>query len=165
MLPTILILSVIVIAIWIWRVNSIKGKVIKDGTAIERKDDFFRQRHIFSTTVASLQEVMSSMNRSIFDEKKIACALSSDRSRVAFQNNGFGGTFTASLDSVGQNSEDGKHLYTFQIHSWRGQNGAITAQDIAAANVVLTTIERAFLSLDQDTTVKHEYGKYKTKLF
>lgn len=161
---TLIILLVAAAAVWIWRVQSVKGGVIKDGTAIERKDEFFKQKHIFSTNVAALQEVASAMDKSVLEDKKISYELSSGGKQMAYRNHCLGGSFTASLDSVGQNTEDGKNLYIFQVHSWR-ENKGIAVVDIAGANVLLTTIERAFLKLDPDTTVRHENAKYKAKLF
>lgn len=69
-----------------------------------------------------------------------------------------GSTWSARL--YRKNDEAGKTIYSFQYLNWKTHNGGIMYEDYM--NMLLTSIEKMFLSIDPDTQVKTRLLETKT---
>ena len=137
-----------------------KRDLLEQGKIIERKTEFFRQAHLFTTKIQSISDIGNAINQTVLNEEKISFEPRYDQGIIVFHNQKAFGTFAAALRTLGKDDE-GMHQYNFQVEAWRERDNSITRQDIFGANVLLTSIEKAMLQLDPDTKV--DSAKFKTK--
>ena len=141
--------------------NKKKTELMSKGMIIERGNNFFKQVHLFQTRVGDFAIISGAINRNVLNEQQITFEPYIEHGQIIFDNRISFGSFRARLTMLGQ--QDGKYHYRFQVESWREGQYGITRQDLFGANVLLTAIERAFLSLDPETTADQMASKYKTK--
>ena len=127
------------------------------GMTIQRDRDFFRQAHVFTTSVASVDSIFQKMDKSALTEYKINYSLVPG-TRIEFSRTvPMIGTTYFRLSYNGMVGE--KHRYTFMVTRYVTRNGAELG--VLEANIALTGIEKAILSLDPKTTVERVRANYK----
>jgi len=155
---TAIVIGIIVIAV---RSNDAKmQKLVDEGKAAKRERTFWMKQTLFSTSVSSIAEVYSAMDKSVLNEVDIHHNIESD-SYVLFTQKVSGGSFAATLRTVGQS--DGKQHYTYNIDQYHGPDGYMNLKCLRAANILLTAIEKAFLQLDKDISVSRRTATLQTK--
>lgn len=158
------LIVIISVAFLIGLISYYKGKeksAIEEGIAINRGQDFFKQIHIFKTKTASLDVIYQKMEKSAFSERSISSKFDPQSEKVVFVNNEVGGSFVATLKF--RDRKEGLFLYAFQFDHWRTHNGGISYKDMLGGNIVLTSIEKAMIALDSETTITREFVKVKSK--
>lgn len=134
-----------------------ESAAVESGSAVNRGHDFFRQIHIFKTKTPHLEEIYQAMDKSSFAERSIRSKIDSHTGNIIFQNQALGGSFIATLKLQGQDS--GLYLYMFQFNDWKANHGYPSAKDELSGNIVLTSIEKAIVSLDSDAIITRDFVK------
>ena len=147
-----------------------KQKAIDGGHAVERKNEFFKQRHSFTTTVASVSEIAAALDMAVLNERNVIVESSvtvekntagektSDKGIIVFRNT-LGSPCVSVLQSAG--TEGGRFRYDYQVESYKESSRA--GPDLISVNVILTQIEKAFMKLDGNTDVERTHAQYKSK--
>lgn len=144
--------------------NSKKKKaLIENGAIIDRDNVFFKQEHIFQTKTSDFSLITETIKKSDIFQEKVSFEQHTAKKQAIFRNKVNFGTFVARLIATDQHEEDGRYCYKFQVEAWREGKYGITRQDLLGANELLTVIEKAFLSLDPNTSVQSVMAQYKTK--
>ncbi|MBQ8923908.1 MAG: hypothetical protein IJ053_03845 [Lachnospiraceae bacterium] len=153
---TILIVLVFVVAIAAGVIIGLNNKKLFDtGVANKKRSyDFYEQEHTFKTLVPNIDTLLNAMDRNTLGQEGIS--ISKDSRRLVFRNSA--GTFTASIVATGNSRVEGVHLYKFRVNSWKEKNGMINMSARVDSNVVLTAIEKAFLTLDFNAVVERVYA-------
>ena len=142
-----------------------KTQLTSKGRYIERGSAFYKQSHCFYTRTDNFNAIIGSIDQNALFEEKISFEPDVGQGRIIFQNMVSFGTFIASLSYSGRREQDNLNTFIFQIESWRDGQYGITRQDLFGANILLTLIEKAFLSLDPATEVERAAAQYKSKFF
>ena len=151
-------IGAIVIAI---RSNDAKmNKLVSEGKGAKRERTFWMQQTTFTTTISSLDNVYSAINKTVLNEVNIECTVEPSVS-VMFSQKVSGGGFVATLAVAGENG--GKSQYTYQVDGYKGPNGYWKPTCLRGANILLTAIEKAFLQLDRETALSRRTASFKQK--
>ena len=141
--------------------NKKKTELVSKGLIVERGNGFYKQAHVFGTSIGDFAAIAGAIDKNVLDGQKISFEPFIEQGQVVFQNRISFGSFRARLKTLGLNN--GLYHYQFQVEEWRdGQHGT-TRQDIFGANVLLTAIEKAFLRVDPETRADSIAAAYKTK--
>jgi len=146
-----------------------EAKLKAAGAIVDRGKhaEFFTQEHMFTTTVGELSRINAAINHAMLKEAEVTTQTAYDKGAVVFQQGGQGGSFRAVLRSLGKDGE--LFRYQFKVESYTGirvnqyqVTNQLSLKDVLGANVLLTAIERAVLSLDSNADVQRSEGTYKT---
>ena len=142
--------------------QSQKKRLLSEDKIVDRgNNNYYKQMHIFTTTVSSVEELGNALNQAPLSENKISFEPNYSNGVIIFHQRGSGGTFGAALRTLENDGE--KFCYKFQVEAWREGNSGLTRRDFFGANILLTAIERAFFQLDSDTNVQRLDSTHKTK--
>jgi hypothetical protein len=117
------------------------------------------QQTYFSTTTGSVDEIFSTMNKTLLNEINLKYEVEAG-DYVLFSQKVSGGPFAATLRAPGANEKN--HHYVYQIDQYRGTGGYMKPKCLLAANILLTSIEKAFLQLDKETSVSRRTAAFQT---
>jgi len=157
----VIVLSAICYGI-IFYTNASRKKTLKaENKIIDREAVFYKREYFFETSVSSLKEIGDAIDKGILGSESISFEPNYERGSIIFHNNATFGTFGASL-KAGENA-NGVYRYSFKIDAWREGDNGINRQDFFNANVLLTTVEKAFLSLDPQTKVSDQAAEITRK--
>lgn len=153
MIKLVIIFGILIIAIFLKQKE--KVELTNTGKIKERSNHFMRQEHTFSTNIQTLQELYSVLDLEAIRSRNVEMFSLEDNRGIQFKYSQGKHEFIAYLVY----EENGK--ITFFVDKTRND---INPNDL---NVILTAIEKAIYSLDENTTVKRELidYKHKTKLF
>ena len=130
-------------------------KLMDSGVANKnRSADFYMQETTFKTVVPDLQTVLGALDTDALSGQKINVTKDSEHNRLIFRDSG---SFAATLRDVGSNTE-GIHCFAFRVNTWKtNKYGSIEISARMGANIVLTAIEKAFLTLDYNAVAERVY--------
>lgn len=130
-------------------------KLMDQGVANKnRSADFYMQETTFKTVVPDLQTVLGAMDTDALSGQKINVTKDSEHNRLIFRDSG---SFAATLRDAGSSAE-GIHCFVFRMNTWKNTKyGSIEMSARMGANIVLTTIEKAFLTLDYNAVAERVY--------
>ena len=130
-------------------------KLMDQGVANKnRSADFYMQETTFKTVVPDLQTVLGALDTDALSGQKINVTKDSEHNRFIFRDSG---SFAATLRDVGSNTE-GIHCFAFRVNTWKtNKYGSIEISARMGANIVLTAIEKAFLTLDYNAVAERVY--------
>ena len=130
-------------------------KLMDQGVANKnRSADFYMQETTFKTVVPDLQTVLGAMDTDALSGQKINVTKDSEHNRFIFRDSG---SFAATLRDVGSNTE-GIRCFAFRVNTWKtNKYGSIEISARMGANIVLTAIEKAFLTLDYNAVAERVY--------
>jgi len=130
-------------------------KLMDQGVANKnRSADFYMQETTFKTVVPDLQTVLGALDTDALSGQKINVTKDSEHNRFIFRDSG---SFAATLRDVGSNTE-GIHSFAFRVNTWKtNKYGSIEISARMGANIVLTAIEKAFLTLDYNAVAERVY--------
>lgn len=146
-------IGVLVLGVVIAKVK--QNNAVTSGEIIPREKSFFRQCHIFTTSVASVNELYAAMDTSVLSNRDIKCTIVSDNI-IRFQKKAYGIGMTADLTYCG--NENGKHIFRYAVVSYSERDGMDAS---LYDNIALTAVEKAFLRLDSATSVERLNMLYK----
>lgn len=129
-------------------------KLIDSGKIISRTHDFVEKAEDFVLTLDDPGEVTRRLQEISYVEMKASMRIENGGRSFQFTGN----TWSAKL--YRKNDEDGKSVYSFQYLNWKTHNGGIMYGD--HMNMLLTAIEKMFLSIDPNTKVKTRLLETKT---
>ncbi|ONH62988.1 hypothetical protein A9Y58_00041 [Streptococcus parauberis] len=123
---------------------------------IDRPKQFMRQKHIFTTKVTNIYDVYNKLDLESLKSVRIEVGSTSTGGGLEFvYSYNMKSGFTAFLRCV--SSENDMQKYVFYLSEIEGNIGDMEA------NVLLTAIEKAFMSLDNDVVVDRELVEFKSK--
>ena len=128
-------------------------RLIEEGKIIKRDISFIECAEIFVLKNADFEAVLSKLRESILDEK---LSWSKREGGVVFKS---GHGWTAQLTLNEQNADT--YEYCFLFSAWQTRKGMPIGAE--TMNMLLTSVEKAFLSIDPDTQVNSVRQKLKTK--
>ncbi len=155
---------VIVVAIGVLILGVVIAKkkqdnAIASGEIIQREKSFFRQSHIFTTNVASVNDLYSAMDLGVFSRRGIECTVVSEN-KLRFQKKAFGIGMTAELNYCG--NDNGRNIFRYVVVSYKERDGMDAS---LYDNIALTAVEKAFLKLDNTTSVERLNTTYTSSFF
>ncbi len=133
-----------------------KQQMAESGKIIKREGQWWKDEVIFSTT-ATFPEVQAALKTIDISDSGAAIGLSDQGKAVHFK---CGEKWDAALADLGP--ENGRNTFGFFFLSWETKSGVNTRAD--QMNIVLTAVEKMFLSIDPTTTVETHRGKFKSKI-
>ena len=151
------IVAVLVVAVIVGFAMAQKNnELFESGIAVKnRAYDFYAQEHLFRTVVPDLDTMFTCLDRNVLAQRGIAYAKDT-AGRLIFQNSGNSMTAVIAPEAVG--IEAGIHQFRFRVTHWKAHNGTIELAARMDANVVLTALEKAFLTLDYNAVVQRTYA-------
>lgn len=133
-----------------------KAKQLEEGNMIQRDNDFVEYGEIFSLKHVEPEKIAECIENIEF-EKILGGRPSGDTSKMIFNAN-YG--FSAQLCRIEDDGESMK--YRFDFLTWETIVGKRASAD-AGMNLLLTAIEKMFLTLDPETKVSKEKNDTKRK--
>ena len=149
----IIIIAVIIVVFVIAHVKN--KRLFEEGKVIDRGVRFYENAEIF-TTSATYDEIEKAIRATNFSDCAVAVKYNSDNKYMVFE---CGHVWNALLEYKGR--QDDKNIFAFAFNSWRTLKGVPYNTD--KMNMLETSIEKTFLSIDPQTTVVTQKQKYKTK--
>ena len=131
-------------------------KLMDQGVANKsRSADFYKQETTFKTTVPDLQTLLGALDVNTLQQQKISVSKETEHNRLIFRDSA--GSFAATLRDLGSGAE-GIHCFAFRINTWKTDKyGSIQLSARMGGNIVLTAIEKAFLTLDYNAVAERVY--------
>lgn len=130
-------------------------KLVSDGKVIERGRNFVEQAEDFILTLEAPAQVVERIRALPYAEMKVSMRMEGNGQSFLFS----GSNWSAKL--YRKNDEAEKAVYSFQYLQWKTYNGSIQYED--HMNMLLTAIEKMFLSIDPNTKVKTRLLETKTR--
>jgi hypothetical protein len=118
---------------------------------IKREGDFYEMAHRFDTAIGRLEEIDYRIDKGVLQFRKIEYRSDYSNGYIGFRHNGIMGSYAFTASLTAQGSENGRYVYVFQLDSWNLHEGVFF--DSTEANVLLTAVERAIISLDGNADV------------
>lgn len=136
-----------------------KASQIAEGNMIQRDVDFAEYGEIFTLKHVDSDIIVNALNQIDF-EKILGNRPSINSSKMTFTAR-YG--FSAQMFLV---EDDGENMkYRFDFLHWEAAGGSKRASADAGMNLLLTAIEKMFLSLDPNTQVSKEKNTTKRKFW
>ncbi len=129
-------------------------KLVDSGKVIDRERNFVEKAEDFIVSSEAPGEVQKRIQALPYAEMKASLRTEGSGQSFLFT----GSTWSARL--YRKNDETGKAIYSFQYLNWKTHNGGIMYED--HMNMLLTSIEKMFLSIDPGTQVKTRLLETKT---
>ena len=131
-------------------------RLVDEGKIIKRKVSFVETAEIFTLKEADYSKLIPELKAMDISGTGVSWEGYSAKQLVVFRSS-HGWSAQLSLD---EDNED-QYKYRFQFTKWQTRKGAIWRID--TMNMLLTSIEKAFLRLDSSTQVETELLKLKTR--
>ncbi|MBR1739722.1 MAG: hypothetical protein IJ737_05455 [Ruminococcus sp.] len=134
------------------------------GQMLKREYDFYKKQNLFRSSVSGLEQLYSALDKGFLNSQGIACEHQRQNGCIAFANQKVGGTFRAEIEPLGYNQTIGAYIYRYQLTHWTNvRNRGFSTADRIGANILLTAVEKAFLTLDYNAVVERSYAEFKSK--
>lgn len=152
----IIIIAAVAIGLIIGISNGMKTKKLaEEGKIIHRQSSFWESKEFF-TTSATYKQIKEKIRDNSFDSCPVSIQFDNNgRQSVLFKS----GTWSASLDCL--DTQGDKEVFRFNFLQWDTRRGIPYGLD--SMNVLMTTIEKIFLSIDPATTVETRKMEVKSK--
>ena len=161
-MPVIVIIIVVglgVLALVLLREQQQTSKMITRGLAVKRDIHFYKYIATFITNTRDFAAVCSALDQAVFNEMQISSQPNAADGWIKFLNAGKMGTYQAVLQVDGNRGD--RYAYSFQFLSWTGPSGEMNKHDVLSGNVLLTAVEKAFITLDPNAGFERERMKIK----
>lgn len=130
-------------------------RLIEEGKIIDRGTGFYENAETF-TTSATYDEIEKSVRGTSFSDCSVDILYYPDSKSILFKSSH---AWNATIKYAG--TQNGKNVFQFSFPTWRTHKGV--PYRIDTMNMMETSIEKIFLSIDPQTTVVSQKQKYKTK--
>lgn len=154
----IVLLTVIVAAVMgvgIYISMKFQNKMVADGKIISRRTNFMESAEEFTLSAVDPAQVTEAVKALDYAEMHTKMQGSSEQQLFKFT----GITWSAQLHKLRDNGT--QVVYRFEFTNWKTQNG--TPQYGIYMNMMMTAVEKIFLSLDPNTQVRTVPLEFKTK--
>ena len=131
-------------------------KLVSEGKIIKRNISFIKSAETFTLTGGDFTNVVAALKAMDISGIGVGWESKGETQTVIFRSKH---GWDAQLSALA--SDDEKYRYSFQFTRWQTSNGVPQRAD--TMNMLLTAIEKAFLSLDPNTQVTTAPIKVKTK--
>lgn len=142
--------------------NERSEQLLCDGVFIKRDRDPFKLKNIFFTSISDISQIGSDIDIDTLSNQHISFEPAYDRGAIVFHNKASGGSFGASIRTLGKDEMTGLYTYEYMIRAWR-ERRTIAFDDLLGAQILLTTIEKAIVRMDHDAYVERTIATYNTK--
>lgn len=149
-----LILAVLIGGILLYYMYWRHKQLVDAGKVIERGRHFLEQAEDFILMPEAPAQVAERIQTLPYSEMKASMRIEGSGQSFLFT----GSNWSAKL--YRKNDEAGKAVYSFQYLHWKTYNGSVQYED--HMNMLLTAIEKMFLSIDPNTQVKTRMLETKT---
>lgn len=138
-------------------VRNVKKKQLEgEGKIVARKGSFWEDESLFTTNV-TYGTLVDAISKIDFSEIKADVYPNCDGEKcIVFKSSH---SWNASLSYAGE--KNGKELYEFSFIRWQERNGV--PYNPNSMNMLVTTIEKTFFSLDPTASVLTQRGRFKSK--
>ncbi len=131
-------------------------KLFDSGAANKQRNyDYYLQEHTFKTTVQSLRDMYAALDKSSLTGAGISISTNAENTRYVFKHSS--GSFAATIKAAGASNVPGICMYKFRMNSWHEHRGTMDNSARMGGNMVLTALEKAFLTLDFNAVVERVY--------
>lgn len=154
----VIVLSAACIALGLYVNNQKKSKLIAEGKIVDRKNDFTDKAEEFTLTVDNKVRVTEGIKNLPYGDMSVSMSGSEENQAFSFN----GGDFKAQLWL--KEERDGKSVYEFNFTSWKTVGSMGAPSGFYRMSMLLTAIEKMFLSIDSNTQVKTWYLDIKRKM-
>lgn len=151
-----LVAAAVIYGFIFWRQKNKSDKLISEGKIIERKGAFWEKCQDFILAPVDGKLLVQKLKALPYADMGVS--VKSDAANLNFLFSHYG--FQARLWHVGKEGE--KDVYGFQFLNWKTRNGSIPAG--FQMNMLLTAIEKMFLSFDPQTQIRTQVLETKTKI-
>ena len=152
----IVIAAIAIMALLAWISYKSKQQLREKGLIITREAKFYQKKQIIRTT-ASFEDIAKKLKEADLNQAGASAKYGvGDNKAILFDSQQF--KWTAILE---QTEQSDKNIFEFAFTKWQTQNGMVVSAD--SMNVLLTYIEKAFLALDQTTTIESQAQQIKSK--
>lgn len=127
--------------------SSRENSLIQAGKAIKRERAFWEKAEVFATN-ADYETVVSEISRMDFSEIKAGVYPNVNGERAVLWKSSY--AWNAKLTYMGESG--GRQVFRFAFPCWKTRNGVPYRED--SMNIMMTSVEKLFLSLDSSTTVE-----------
>ncbi|MBO4562716.1 MAG: hypothetical protein J5772_03805 [Clostridia bacterium] len=131
-----------------------RNKLIDEGKIILRKSDFMKSAEIFTLKTPDPDAVAEAVKAFNYSEMRVSMKGSSAKQQFVFTGLNWGA-------QLYRQSADEKAAYRFEFTNWKTSNGS--AQYDTHMNMLLTAVEKMFISFDANTQVTTVPLELKTK--
>ena len=121
-------------------------KLVSEGKIISRRTDFMENAEEFTLTAVDPARVTEAVKNMDYAAMRTGMKGSSEHQPFDFTGNGW----SAQLRRL--SSDGAQTVYRFSFTSWKTRNGL--AQDALHMNELMTAVEKLFVTLDPNTTVR-----------
>ena len=129
-------------------------KLVDSGKVINRERNFVEKAEDFVLTLDDPGEVARQLQELSYAEMKVSMRIGEGGHSFQFT------SVTWSARLYRKNDEDEKKVYSFQYLNWKTHDGGVMYED--HMNMLLTAIEKMFLSIDPHTQVRTRMLETKT---
>ena len=155
-----IVLILVLVYIIMYRIKQ-NRELTEEGKIIKREGAFVDEISVFKVQDVSFDELQEAVDKLDYDETNVTRRIvHKDEQYIEFQSSGQNliGGWIAIIETV--DSEDKKDTYRFYFSDYRTYNNT---PPYITMNVMLTLVEKMFLELDHEATVKTERIKRETK--
>ncbi|MBR3460130.1 MAG: hypothetical protein IKH21_04960 [Clostridia bacterium] len=153
--PALLIVCIGIIALIVFFSLKKNQQLTREGKIISRPPNFAENAEIFTLGNTDNQAVFREISSINYDEMSVK--MSADGSMQQFRFTGK--CWTAKLSQ--QSCDNSSCVYRFEFTQWKMNDYA--PKDALGMNMLLTSVEKAFLRIDGNTTVQNVRLEYRTK--
>ena len=127
-------------------------QLLEEGKIIQRNLHFAEKGEEFTSKIGSKENLKAQL-----EQMTLPCAMKGNTSQAVFTAD----TYTARLYQTAFDEPSGIAVYRFEFTSWKS-NGT-TYNEAIGMNMLMTSVEKVFLTLDPNTAVKQYDIDFKTK--
>ena len=140
------------------------NKLLSEGKIITRQQDFYRKKYTYLSNISDFSVIAKNINLDVLREFSIACGINWAKSCILFENRYSDELSKGSFRSVFRKAAvvDGKSSYEYYLAEYK-EDSIWKVADFLPANILLTTIEKCLLELDENTKYKYQYLKFNIK--
>ncbi|MDR3209051.1 MAG: hypothetical protein LBT36_00280 [Oscillospiraceae bacterium] len=149
-------ISVVIVAAWLYLNLRRNKKLLEAGRIIKRDSHFIESSETFTLSGGEFAKLVPALQTMDITGTGVSWESKGATQTVSFKS---GNGWTAVLTALERGGE--KYRYRFQFTGWKTRNGAPLSED--TMNMLLTSLEKAFLTLDPNTQVETERFKTKSK--
>lgn len=154
----VLIVCAVVIGAMFYYNAKQNSQLTADGKIIDRGRTFMEQAEVFTLNGNSSQ-IAEEVRKLSYAEMKVAMTADGEQNVFRFAYDSFAGAWHAVLYQ--KEAPVGRLAYQFQFTDWRNRDGY--AVGYREMNMLLTAVEKMFLSVDPGTQVQTQLLDTKTK--
>ena len=135
-----------------------QNRLVEEGKIIKRDGNFWESSEYFTLTGVDYSKVLEAVNNTYFSDLKVTIYPNNGgKSEILFKSSY---EWNAAIDFLGE--EEGKFNYKFSFTAWNTYKYGVPLR-ADTMNMMETKVEKMFLNLDPNTSVRTQEMKLKTR--